>query len=195
MPRIRGRLQAGELLEHRAGGTPAMGYGVLLVGRVLRERPTPGRLSFRLEDRVVSEAAAPAGRVGDPPFECPVGDRDDARDATVAGAIRAREDERAAVPGRPIPGPEVAQQAEQVRVVLLVGRVDRGEAPRPNARRAAEGVDLEPRVVGQDGLARERRVAERLERGVLVERGAVLRDLVVDAEVGERDELDACWSE
>jgi hypothetical protein len=92
--------------------------------------------------------------------------------------------------GAPI-GWHTVEQVQEVRVVLLVRRVRRGEATSADARRAGQGIDLEPGVVRENELVREPRVAERLPRRVLVERRAVFGDLVVDPDVRKGDELRA----
>ena len=78
---------------------------------------------------------------------------------------------------------------EQLRVVVGIGGLSpayrRVRTPGP----AVEGIDLQPRIIGQRRQARSARPGPGLDRGVRLERGPVLDRVVGDADVVEGDEV------
>ena len=126
----------------------------------------PGRLDGRLEDGVVAEAARrPAGAVPIRPSNVPRVDRD-GEPAAGAGPVGQGQGEHAAIAGAAALGRQARQRREQLRVVVRVGRLLAGVAPGPDARPAAEGVDLQAGIVGQRGEPGASGVEARLERRV-----------------------------
>jgi hypothetical protein len=160
--------------------------GVLLGGAVLPERPAAGTLPRRLEQRVVAEAAAPARLERDPPARRPAA----GPDVQTGGCTRLRqgEGEGAHVASAPPRHRHLRELAEQLRVVLLVGRVRARVAPGADAGQATERLDLDARVIGERRQAGRSRGEACLDPGVRLEGQAVLDRLAADAELVERDE-------
>jgi hypothetical protein len=161
---------------------------MFLLRAVLAERPATGGLGSGLEDRVVAEAAAPARRGRDPA----AAGSPPAQESQAPGRrrIRDREAEHAHVPGAASRRRQARELRQQLRVVLGIGGVRAGKAAGPDPGPAIEGVDLDPRVVGQGRQAGRASREAGLDPGVRLERLAVLDRLALDAEVVERDELD-----
>jgi hypothetical protein len=83
---------------------------------------------------------------------------------------------------------DVGELSQQLLVVVRVGCVGTGVAPRSDARAAIEGLDLEPRIVGERRQAGRARGEAGLDSGVGLEGQPVLDGLTGDAELVERDE-------
>ena len=83
---------------------------------------------------------------------------------------------------------QAPQRGQQLGVVCLVRRVLAGVSPRPHARAAVERVDLDARIVGQRRQAARPHPEASLDRGVRLERLAVLDRVARDPEVVERHE-------
>ena len=81
--------------------------------------------------------------------------------------------------------------ASAVRRCSLVRRIRAGEACRKYARCAAQCVDLQSAVIGQNPTAQVPRLLRGLERGVCRKRVAVFDDVNRIRNVGERDHAEA----
>jgi len=158
----------------------------LLPWCVLPERPAAGSLARRLEQRVVAEAAAPARFEGDPAPGCASARRD--QQPARRRRILEGEREDAHVARGPALERDARELAHELLVVVRVGRVRTGIAPRSDARAAIEGVDLEPRIVGEGRQAGRPRGEAGLDPGVGLEGEPVLDGLSRDPELVERDE-------
>ena len=158
---------------------------------VLAEGAAAGRLAGWLEDRVVAEAAAPARLDRDPAAAGPAAHVTIRRPPGGRG-VRQREREHADVARARAPSARSRRAPRGAwRCSPRPWRPVAGVAARPDTRRAAERVDLEPGIVGQGRQAGGADAKRALIAGVGLERLAVLDRLAGDAEVVERDELDA----
>src|SRR5204863_6120667 len=104
------------------------------------------------------------------------------------GRIGQRDREDADVASATLPRGNACELAQELGVVLIVGRTGPRVAPRANAGGATERLDLDPGVVGEGGQSRRPRREPRLDPGVGLEGQAVLDGLAGDAELVERDE-------
>ena len=141
--------ERGQPGRHPPGRARSVRDRVLLGRRPQPERPPAGRLGRRLEDRVVAEPARSRAAIAcDPAATRPPRERDPlaAARARVAGQ---RQREHAHVARAAALGRQALERGEQLGVVVGVGGVLAGVAPRPDAGAAAEGVDLEAGVVGE----------------------------------------------
>ena len=173
----------------RRAGAGSMGDPVLLGGGVLAERAAPGWLGLGLEDRVIAESPAAPRGLGDPSPGRPPPNLDP--QAARRRRVRGRERQHADVAGRALRRRQSLELAEQSNVVLLVGGVRASIPTRPNAGPATERVDLETGIVGQGRQAGGPSGEPGLDARVRLEGEAVLDGLALDAEIVERDEVDA----
>src|SRR6476659_5257593 len=104
--------------------------GVLLGWRPLPQRPTARGLGRRLEDRVVAEAAGAARNGGDPATDR-APRAQEGETAPRSSGVGTGECQHADVAGAAPVGRETRELAEQLGVVLRVGRMLSGIAPRP----------------------------------------------------------------
>ena len=157
-------------------------------GRPQAERPAAGRLRRRLEDRVVAEPAGPQRARRDPAAAGAAGqaEADAAARTRVAGECQG---EHAHVARAAPLGRQPGERRQELRVVVVVRGVLAGVASRPDAGRPAQGVDLDARIVGQRRQTAGPQPEARLDRGVRLERRAVLDRIALDPELVERDEL------
>ena len=158
----------------------------LLPRCVFPERPAARSLAQRLEQRVVAEAAAPALVEGDP-AAAGASPRRDPHPAR-ARWVRHGDREHAYVARTAALDRHTRELAQQLRVVVRVGRVRPRIAPGANARTAAQDVDLEAGVVGERRQPGRARGEAGLDARVGLEREPVLDGLTRDAELVERDE-------
>jgi hypothetical protein len=86
---------------------------------------------------------------------------------------------------------EVAQLAEQLRVVVVVRGLRAGVAAGEDARPAAQRVDLEAGIVGERRESGPRRVVAGLDPGIGLEGETGLVRLALDAHVVRREQLHA----
>ena len=134
---------------HPCGGSGAMRDRVLLRRRPLAQRPPAGRLLERLEQRVVAEPAVSPQPGGDPPPAAPAPGQDP------QPAPWARSRRAAPAPGRTrsghlaAPPAGLASSREELRVVVGIGGLRTGVAPRVDAGPSAQRVHLETGVVGE----------------------------------------------
>src|SRR5262249_22051484 len=120
-------------------GARAVAHVVLLIGIELGERAAE---LWHQEQRVVTEPALSTRGVEDPPLDRPVELGDD--------LARPRDRDHAAEARGALRLGHRAEVLEQLGPVLSVARAGAGESRRANAGRAAERVDLEAGVVGED---------------------------------------------
>jgi hypothetical protein len=170
-----------------------VGDRVLLVSGVLPECPAAGALPCRLEQRVITEPAAPARLERDPPARGAAPD-DEAQPARRRRVLE-RQGQGADVASAAVLDGHARELTEELGVVLVVRRVRAGVAPRPDAGRPSERLDLDARVVGECRQARQSGREPGLDPGVRLEGQAVLDGLTRDAKLIERDEVRAVEAE
>ena len=162
---------------------------VLLGGRVLTEGAPTRALTRGLEDRVVAEASGPGRTRRDPAPGRPASGDDLEASSARRGWSGHGEREDTDVPRAPSRERHAIEGGEELQVVLGIRGGLAGESPGADAGLAAEGLDLEARVVGEGrepgGPGRE----PGLDPGVGLERQAVLDRVALDAELLERDEV------
>jgi len=162
---------------------------MFLRGVELSEGATALRLRRGLEDRVVAEAADSERAGRDPAASrSPPGQDLEAPPAT-GHRSRERECQDADVAGAAPCRGQAFEGAEELRVVLRIGRGFACVPPRPDAGSAIERVDLEPRVVGEGRQAGGAGGEAGLDPGVRLEREAVLDRVARDRELVERYEI------
>lgn len=158
----------------------------LLPRCVFPERPAARPLARRLEQRVVTEAAAPARLERDPA----AGRASPSRDPHPARTrwVRHGDRQHADIPSLALRDRDAGELAQQLRVVVRVGRVGTGVSASPNAGAAVQRVDLEPGVVGERRQPRRAGGEAGLDPRIGLERQPVFDGLAFDADLVERDE-------
>jgi hypothetical protein len=172
-----------------------MGDRALLGDGLLAERPPARRFAGRLEDRVVAEAAIAPRTGGDPAPQRPADLGGDRQSAAQADPIGQHERHDADVARSALTRRQSGQRRQQLGVVVEIGGVLAGVAPGSDAGPAAQGVDLDPRVVGDRGQPCQAGVEAGLEPGIGLERCAVLDRIAGNAQRIEVDQLSAVRSE
>ncbi len=167
--------------QNRPQGAAAMAQDVLLVGAQLGERAAVGKS----EDGVVAEAARAARAFRDGSVETAFGEFDASRRVGQShhgpkGGLAPRRRHAGHLP-------------QELRAIIGVRAAGTGPAGGEDARRAAEDVDLQARVVGKSPRPARARRLDGLLFGVAFEGLAVLDDLG-NARIGvERRAIDAAF--
>src|SRR4051812_25918452 len=162
--------------RHRPGGDRAVRDAILLLRGKLTDGPAADRLGCPFGQRVVAEPGLTAQGQRDPP-PAPPRSRHHESPAALAAAMRVgwvEIRENADVMRCPPLRWDIPHGTEELRVVLIVGRVLAGISPGAHARFATQGVHLEPRIVGQGGHAGDACVKASLEDRVASEGARVL---------------------
>ena len=94
-------------------------------------------------------------------------------------------------PGAPLFRPQPVQSFQQQAIVRGVGGAGPGISGRKDARLSAQGIDLQPAVVGQHPLAKMASVAGGLQSGIGGKAVAVFDHLQVARKIGQRLQLQA----
>src|SRR5688572_3964801 len=136
------------------------------------------------EQRIVPETAGPPRGVEDAPARL-------ALERERQAAVGPRQGQRADEARAPPLGRDCAQALQEQRVVRLVVPVAPGEARRAHPGLAAQGLDLESRVVGQRPQPARARAGDRLEPRVAREGRLVLGHRGQTADLGGKRELKA----
>lgn len=152
-----------------------MAQSVLLLSGHLRERPG---VPIRTKYGVVPEPVLAPGFLPDSPFH--------STEEGLGPSIRESQGNTANEPCRPATAADAPQFREKLLSVLPIIRARSGPTGRENARSAAKGVHLEPRIVRNGGKARVRGDDPRLLDRVSFEGLLVLDDLLTVREFVER---------